>query len=216
MDSNLLEVTPVDVEPKVIVQNALDIFAAELSANDVQMEFHVEQSYKDLEVEWVRLDPSHLMQVLINLTTNTLKFTKTEEHRKIIVSIGASLHAPARDYRGASYLPVTGKLRDLTTRPDWGTGEPLFLHVCVRDTGRGISESEMKMLFQRFSQINPKTHIDYGGSGLGLYIARELSEIQGGGNSVTFRVRQGQRLRFLTSKSGEATQQIFWPLRLDL
>jgi hypothetical protein len=36
------------------------------------------------------------------------------------------------------------------------------------------------MLFQRFSQASPKTYKQYGGSGLGLFISRELCELQGG------------------------------------
>ena len=36
------------------------------------------------------------------------------------------------------------------------------------------------MLFQRFSQASPRTHVQYGGSGLGLFISRILSELQGG------------------------------------
>lgn len=36
------------------------------------------------------------------------------------------------------------------------------------------------MLFLRFSQASPRTHVQYGGSGLGLFISRELTELQGG------------------------------------
>ena len=35
-------------------------------------------------------------------------------------------------------------------------------------------------MFQRFSQASPKTYSQYGGSGLGLFISRELCELQGG------------------------------------
>lgn len=49
-----------------------------------------------------------------------------------------------------------------------------------QDTGRGLDEKEKKLLFQRFSQASPRTHVQYGGSGLGLFISRELTELQGG------------------------------------
>jgi hypothetical protein len=47
---------------------------------------------------------------------------------------------------------------------DWGTGEDLFLHFSVNDTGVGLTSNEMKNLFLRFSQASPKTHVTYGGS----------------------------------------------------
>ena len=47
---------------------------------------------------------------------------------------------------------------------DWGTGEDLFLHFSVNDTGVGLTKDEMKNLFLRFSQASPKTHVTYGGS----------------------------------------------------
>jgi hypothetical protein len=47
---------------------------------------------------------------------------------------------------------------------DWGSGEDLFLHFSVNDTGVGLTSSEMKNLFLRFSQASPKTHVTYGGS----------------------------------------------------
>lgn len=54
------------------------------------------------------------------------------------------------------------------------------MQAAVYDTGRGLSEDEMNILFQRFRQASPKTYKQYGGSGLGLFISRELCELQGG------------------------------------
>ena len=45
------------------------MFESELDTNDIAMEFNMEKSYLDLNVDWVKLDPSRLLQVLINLTT---------------------------------------------------------------------------------------------------------------------------------------------------
>jgi hypothetical protein len=57
---------------------------------------------------------------------------------------------------------------------DWGTGEDLFLHFSVNDTGVGLTSSEMKNLFLRFSQASPKTHVTYGGS----YITITIEHLQ--------------------------------------
>jgi two-component system, sensor histidine kinase and response regulator len=50
----------------------------------------------------------------------------------------------------------------------------------VSDTGIGIDESTRERLFQPFSQADPTTTRRYGGSGLGLCIAKQLVELMGG------------------------------------
>lgn len=69
---------------------------------------------------------------------------------------------------------------DGTNSSEWGNGEALFILVAVKDTGIGISDDNQKKLFQRFRQATPKTEEKYGGSGLGLMIARKLCQLHGG------------------------------------
>lgn len=79
---------------------------------------------------------------------------------------------------------------------DWGDGEELFIEFAVRDTGRGLTPEEKKLLFQRFSQASPRTHVTYGGSGLGLFISRELTELQGGEIGVSSEAGKGSTFAF--------------------
>jgi hypothetical protein len=58
--------------------------------------------------------------------------------------------------------------------------ETYFIYFTVSDTGRGIKPEEKVKLFSRFQQASPRTYTSYGGSGLGLFISRELAELQGG------------------------------------
>lgn len=50
----------------------------------------------------------------------------------------------------------------------------------VSDTGIGVSEEAQSLLFKDFSQIDHGTTRSYGGSGLGLFICKRLSELMGG------------------------------------
>lgn len=66
-----------------------------------------------------------------------------------------------------------------------------FLTVRVADTGIGISPEQQSRLFQRFSQADSSVNRRYGGSGLGLVIARGLCESMGGELIVSSSVGQG-------------------------
>jgi len=59
-----------------------------------------------------------------------------------------------------------------------------------------LTEHERKLLFQRFSQASPRTHVQYGGSGLGLFISRELTELQGGQIGVASKAGVGSTFAF--------------------
>ncbi|KAL8918099.1 MAG: hypothetical protein Q9208_007539 [Pyrenodesmia sp. 3 TL-2023] len=115
--------------------------------------------------------------------TNAIKFTKTQSVRKISVAITASIEKPpsVRDVDIKWFPSRTQDLnKDLTTDPEWGNGEQVFINLSVRDTGRGLTHDEQSRLFRKFAQANVRTHVEYGGSGLGLFISRELTELQGG------------------------------------
>lgn len=148
-------------------------------------------------MDWVKLDPSRVLQILINLLSNAIKFTSPQKEREINVSVGASRKRPT-SADGLYYLPRKATRQDVSDilGPEWGTGELVYLRIQVKDTGTGLREDERKLLFQRFSQTSPRTHVQYGGSGLGLFISRELTELQGGEIGVLSKAGVGSTFAF--------------------
>ncbi|KAI2472545.1 hypothetical protein F4781DRAFT_428246 [Annulohypoxylon bovei var. microspora] len=197
LDSQLLLVTPVDVQPLSVVHRVMKMFESELNTNGIEMKFQVKNRYLDLGIDWVKLDPSRLLQVLINLMTNAIKFTQSRPNRSIVVTLDASSEVLGMADLGIDYFPSDrADKNDLTDHGEWGDGEKINLHFSVQDTGRGLDEHEKKLLFQRFSQATPRTHVQYGGSGLGLFISRILTELQGGQIGVTSRKGIGSTFSF--------------------
>ena len=98
----------------------------------------------------MRSDPVRLRQILVNLLGNAIKFTELGGIRVI-----------------AGYLPA---------REDC---EPRF-YVRVTDSGIGMTQTQIGRLFQPFVQADSSTTRRFGGTGLGLTIARRLAQMMGG------------------------------------
>lgn len=65
------------------------------------------------------------------------------------------------------------------------------LSLSVRDTGIGISKSDIKDLFQKFTQLEGSASRRFEGAGLGLALVKEFAELLGGGVIVKSRVSRG-------------------------
>jgi signal transduction histidine kinase len=89
-------------------------------------------------------------QVLLNLISNSIKFTPSGGRIAVEVREGAD-----------------GSLQALVT-----------------DTGRGIPAAALPTLFEPFQQASPSQARQGGGSGLGLWISRNLMRMHGGDLSI--------------------------------
>ncbi|CAN5490825.1 hypothetical protein BH11BAC3_BH11BAC3_17080 [soil metagenome] len=82
------------------------------------------------------------------------------------------------------------------------------LEFVVQDTGIGIDENKLGLVFEQFTQASSETTRRFGGSGLGLTITRQLIELQGGSINVKSTIGVGSKFTFyLTIKKGNSDLQ---------
>lgn len=72
----------------------------------------------------------------------------------------------------------------------------VFLRFSVEDTGIGISDTEHSHVFEAFNQADTSTTRQFGGTGLGLTIARSIVNLMGGDISVKSAPGEGSVFSF--------------------
>ena len=87
-----------------------------------------------------------------------------------------------------------GEIRVSTRRDHNGVGQHLV--VAVADSGIGMTADQVGHIFQEFSQADPLTAREYGGTGLGLVISRHLVQLMGGDIDVTSEAGEGSTFTF--------------------
>ena len=101
------------------------------------------------------IDPNNFDKVLMNILSNAFKFTPDEGKITVTLQHGTDKNR-------------TDALRD-------------FFEITVSDTGKGIEESDIEKVFERFYQVSAgDAHLSVGGTGIGLYLSRLLVELQYG------------------------------------
>jgi len=88
--------------------------------------------------------------------------------------------------QGHVFIDVSGKVE----------GDICELSISVEDTGIGISEEKLSVIFDKFSQADAGTTRQYGGTGLGLNIARDLIHLMGGDIQVSSEINCGSCFSF--------------------
>ncbi|KAF1348960.1 CheY-like superfamily [Delphinella strobiligena] len=184
LDASLVVLAPDICQVPPILQKALKIFDSQLKSAHIESSIQIHNSFLNLGVDYVMLDSGRVLQIIINLLGNAVKFVSHSPIRRIVLALAASKTAPKGEQSGTAFLVPRKRSRtasnaslDLPLRDD---DQEIFIQFSVEDTGPGMTEDEISNLFHRFAQASPKTYNKYGGSGLGLYISRQLTELHGG------------------------------------
>ncbi|MBU0940735.1 MAG: response regulator [Bacteroidetes bacterium] len=133
-------------------------------------------------------------QILKNFLSNALKFTPDSG----VVTMTFSQPDKNFKYTSSSLALLA---------PDQ------IMAIQIQDSGIGISEENKKKLFQSFQQADSSTSRKYGGTGLGLYISKQLAFLMGGevyfdsnlNQGSTFGVLLPARIKEIDSESNEST-----------
>ncbi len=115
-------------------------------------------------------DPTRFQQILINLLTNAIKFTEL------------------------GYIQV--KVMSLNDNKNTLNPETSELEISIEDTGIGMTEEQIKSLFTPFTQASSSTTREYGGTGLGLTICKDLVELMQGSISIESTKGKGSIFKF--------------------
>ncbi len=133
-------------EVMAVIDNVINLTRLKAEEKGISIDIDVEQAIPD----YLNGDPVRLGQILINLTSNAVKFSRDGGHVSIRVRL---LEADA---------------------------DRVVLEFSITDQGIGMSEEQLDRLFQSFSQADASTSRQYGGTGLGLAISRQLTQMMGG------------------------------------
>jgi CheY-like chemotaxis protein len=119
-------------------------------------------------------------QIVYNLLSNAVKFS----------SQGGLVSLRARQVPRSAVgtLDGTWPVRTFELAENEFTG---FLEICVTDAGIGISEENMAKLFQSFTQIDSSLARKFEGTGLGLAMVKQMTELLGGTVAVASREGEG-------------------------
>ncbi len=176
IEASKVELEEAEFEIREVIEEILELLGAQAYEKGIELVARI-----DAEVPAIVIgDRTRLRQIYLNLVSNALKFTAEGE---VIVEVW--------------------KVAD---HEDEGVRE-VFLHSYVRDTGIGIAPDRCEKLFQAFQQAEGSaTTRKYGGTGLGLVIARQLSELMGGGIGVESQPAVGSTFWFTASFRASATR----------
>ncbi|KAL0485347.1 hypothetical protein AKO1_006886, partial [Acrasis kona] len=127
---------------------------------------------------YVMCDYNRLSQVLINLVSNAIKFTS---NGGITVECSAA--------------PING-------------GGEMELCFSVKDTGIGVDRKDSDLIFDRFAQATQRVSSDYGGSGLGLFIGKNIVTLMKGEMKLSSKLGEGSTFSFSIPCKVASTQDV--------
>jgi signal transduction histidine kinase len=176
LDASLLENGQLDLARRIIVvAELIDAVAATYAPQAQQRS--VELALDVPDVPPLFGDERKIRQVLGNLVANAIKFTDGGGRVRVSVTVGPL--SPRND-AGRFGAPSAH-----ATPQTWG------VRISVADDGIGIPPEKLRHIFEPFFQVDSSSTREYGGTGLGLTLAKRYVEAHGGEIWVDSRLGHG-------------------------
>jgi signal transduction histidine kinase len=162
--------------------------------NDILDLSKIEAGRMELHLESFPLTP------LIEEVAKTIEPMATKNGNRIVIDCPLGLgtiHADQTRFRQAllNLASNANKFTEEGTVTIGGEAQQFddrdWVKINVTDTGIGMTEEQMRRLFQEFSQADSSTTRKYGGTGLGLAISRHFCRMMGGDITVASKPGQG-------------------------
>ncbi|MGB0126958.1 MAG: ATP-binding protein, partial [Rhodocyclaceae bacterium] len=180
IEAGKLELENVEFSLRDVLDEVCTMFAERAQRIGIELMCRIDPDVP----RWVRGDPVRLRQIITNFMSNAVKFT---ERGDILVEV---TWAEAAEHLRPIGAPVTFRQSTVTAAQRVG---PYRLAVSVSDSGIGIDTEQQARLFQAFSQADGSTTRRYGGTGLGLVIARQLAQLMRGDVGLVSLPGEGSR-----------------------
>ncbi|KAG8762531.1 hypothetical protein FRC11_009066, partial [Ceratobasidium sp. 423] len=189
---NVLPIIPSEFDIRRETNQILIVFRNELISKNIDFKLDLGRGADMYGLQTVTTDRSRYAQIITNLMSNAIRFTDTSTGlREIKVSLELSLDPPSED--SCAVPPLAPKR---VIRRKSGSEElEVYIYVSVQDSGPGLEKEDLALLFQRFQQGSNAHHV-FGGSGLGLFVCRQMCHLMGGRIEVDSEPGQGATFRF--------------------
>jgi signal transduction histidine kinase len=178
---NLRDITRLEETNSLLAHpaNIYDLLRTTAAEFQDQTNRHIIKLQPSARLPRVRLDPEKLAQVLHNLLSNAIKYSPQGGDIEIDVCLVRNETELERLFAGA---PSLERLPALV--------------VSVADSGFGIPEPELELIFEKFYRVNGESTRGVSGAGLGLYICKMIVEAHGGRIWAGNRVQGGAVFSF--------------------
>jgi signal transduction histidine kinase len=121
LEYTMLSLTPRTVLLGALVERVVKMFNADLTSHNIRLTTIADPSLDAKCIDWVQCDPSRINQIMINLLTNSIKFTKGEPKREITIQYAAvsGLSDPRKLFpEKLHWAPNNQQTSDLTLAPE--------------------------------------------------------------------------------------------------
>ncbi len=192
-----------------IINDILDVSKIEAGKIDLEIrDFKIEDVIDKLINMFFPRTSKKFIELLVDIDPETTKKIRGDEFRLCQIFVNLISNAIKFTEKGGVILFGVKELENRSI----GSGKA-ELQFFVKDTGIGIEAENIEKIFEPFSQADASTTRNYGGTGLGLCICKNLVEIMGGNILVKSEPGKGSTFSFtlIFDKQPGTKEQKFIP-----